>query len=69
MIKRITYYLMQCERCQEFLREQDGVNADGFSSVDDAEKAAKEAGCNDFIAKPIADDKLKAMIHKWLLPS
>ena len=32
-------------------------------------KAAKEAGCNDFIAKPIADDKLKAMIHKWLLPS
>lgn len=44
MIKRITYYLMQCDRCQEFLREQDGVNADGFSSVDDAEKAAKEAG-------------------------
>ena len=44
MIKRITYYLMQCERCQEFLREQDGINADGFSSVDDAEKAAKEAG-------------------------
>ena len=32
-------------------------------------KAAEEAGCNDFIAKPIADDKLKAMIHKWLLPS
>ena len=31
-------------------------------------KAAKEAGCNDFIAKPIADDKLKAMIHKWLSP-
>ena len=31
-------------------------------------KAAEEAGCN-FIAKPIADDKLKAMIHKWLLPS
>ena len=29
-------------------------------------KAAEEAGCNDFIAKPIADDKLKAMIHKWL---
>lgn len=44
MIKRITYYLMQCDRCQEFLREQDGINADGFSSVDDAEKAAKEAG-------------------------
>ena len=32
-------------------------------------KAAEEAGCNDFIAKPKADDKLKAMIHKWLLPS
>lgn len=31
-------------------------------------KAAKEVGCNDFIAKPIADDKLKAMIHKWLSP-
>ena len=31
-------------------------------------KAAKEAGCNDFIAKPIVDDKLKAMIHKWLSP-
>ena len=31
-------------------------------------KAAEEAGCNDFIAKPIADDKLKAMIHKWLSP-
>lgn len=29
-------------------------------------KAAQEAGCNDFIAKPIAHDKLKAMIKKWL---
>ena len=29
-------------------------------------KAAEEAGCDDFIAKPIADDKLKAMIQKWL---
>ena len=28
-------------------------------------KAAEEAGCDDFIAKPIADDKLKAMIQKW----
>ncbi len=29
-------------------------------------KAAQEAGCNDFIAKPIAHDKLKAVIKKWL---
>ena len=32
-------------------------------------KAAQEAGCNDFIAKPIAQDKLKAMIKKWLSTS
>ena len=32
-------------------------------------KAAQEAGCNDFIAKPIAQDKLKATIKKWLSTS
>ena len=32
-------------------------------------KAAQEAGCNDFIAKLIAQDKLKAMIKKWLSTS
>lgn len=32
-------------------------------------KAAQEAGCNDFIAKPIAQDKLKVMIKKWLSTS
>lgn len=31
-------------------------------------KAAHEAGCNDFITKPIAQDKLEAMIKKWLSP-
>ena len=30
------------------------------------QKAAQEAGCNDFIAKPIAHNKLKAVIKKWL---
>lgn len=29
-------------------------------------KAAMEAGCNDFIAKPIAQSKLKEVINKWL---
>ena len=29
-------------------------------------KAAEEAGCNDFISKPIAQEKLKEMIKKWL---
>lgn len=29
-------------------------------------KAAMEAGCNDFIAKPIAQSKLKEVIDKWL---
>lgn len=29
-------------------------------------KAAMEAGCSDFIAKPISQNKLKAMIDKWL---
>lgn len=29
--------------------------------------AAREAGCNDFIAKPIAQAKLKEMINKWLM--
>lgn len=29
-------------------------------------KAAMEAGCSDFIAKPISQNKLKAMIEKWL---
>lgn len=29
--------------------------------------AAQEAGCNDFIAKPIAQAKLKEMINKWLM--
>lgn len=29
-------------------------------------QAANEAGCNDFIAKPIALHKLKGMIEKWL---
>lgn len=28
--------------------------------------AAKEAGCNDFLAKPISQTKLKEMIKKWL---
>ena len=28
--------------------------------------AAEEAGCNDFISKPIAQDKLKEKIKKWL---
>lgn len=32
-------------------------------------KAAQETGCNDFMAKPIAQDKLKAMIKKWLSTS
>ena len=31
-------------------------------------KAAKEAGCNDFIAKPIDEDKLRRMVRKWLSP-
>ena len=29
--------------------------------------AAQEAGCNDFIAKPIAQAKLKEMVNKWLM--
>jgi FixJ family two-component response regulator len=28
--------------------------------------AAEEAGCNDFISKPIAQEKLKEKIKKWL---
>ena len=29
-------------------------------------KTAKEAGCNDFIAKPISQVKLKEIIKQWL---
>lgn len=32
-------------------------------------KMAAEAGCNDFIAKPIAQNKLKEMIKKYVLPA
>ena len=35
-------------------------------AYDDDIKAAKEAGCNDFIAKPISKNKLLEMIEKWL---
>ena len=31
-------------------------------------KAAQEAGCNDFIAKPIDEDKLRMIVRKWLSP-
>lgn len=30
------------------------------------QKAAKEAGCNDFISKPISQAKLREVIEKWL---
>ena len=33
------------------------------------QKAAREAGCNDFISKPIVQAKLKEIIEKWLSPS
>lgn len=32
-------------------------------------KQAAEAGCNDFIAKPIAQSKLREMIKKYMLPA
>ena len=32
------------------------------------QKAAKEAGCSDFISKPIVQSELKKMLNKWLSP-
>ena len=51
------------EACQAVYPE-----ADSFEAMDVDQKAAKEAGCSDFISKPIVQSELKKMLNKWLSP-
>lgn len=55
----------------KIIRELSGtvpIIAQSAFAYEQDRKAAKEAGCNDFIAKPIAQEKLMSMIDKWLSP-
>lgn len=42
------------------------IIAQSAFAYDQDQREAKEAGCNDFISKPIAQDKLKEMIEKYI---
>ena len=44
------------------------IIAQSAFAYDQDRKAAREAGCNDFIAKPIDEDKLRMIVKKWLSP-